>query len=50
MVGEGYKLAVNANVGIVADLEMKVAGFALSCYAQQVIDAHRTTLQNAKVT
>jgi hypothetical protein len=45
MVGEGHKLAVYAYMRIVADLEMKVARFALGGYAQQIIDIHRPSLR-----
>ena len=40
LIGERHQFAIHADVRIVADLEMKVAGFALNGDAQQVINSH----------
>ncbi len=44
LIGQRHQFAVHAHVGIVADLEMKVARFALDGDAQQIIDSHRLDL------
>src|SRR6185312_13025662 len=44
LVGQGHKFAVHTDVGIVADFQVQVGGFALHGNAKQIINMHNAVL------